>query len=314
MNLFPKNNQLQLKIDPIRLSFSLEEFIRESMEKLEREGVIFGLSGGVDSSVVGVFCKRAVGSEKTLALIMPEKDSKKEYIKDSIEFAKQFNIDTRVIDISPYLEELGIYKLFPLHKFPMSEKIKENLVKKAYKLYTSKTGETPFSTSILGFKNKKFVPYLKKCNAYYRVKHRLRMMLLYLHGELENRLITGAANKTEHEIGFFVKHGCDHAADIMPLLNLYKTQVIELAKFLNIPSRIIEKSPSPDIIPGIIDEEAIGLPYEKLDVILLALEKNWKHADIAEILDLDENQVRYVEGLVKKSEHMRKLYAPITAL
>jgi NAD+ synthase len=310
MNPFPNNLKIQLKIDSEKLSSSLEEFIRAHMEKLEREGVIFGLSGGVDSSVVGALCKRAVGSEKTLALIMPEKDSKKEHIKDALRFASEFNIETRVIDISPYLKALGTYKLFPLNKLPFSKKIKGNIVRKAYQLYTKKAGETPFSNSLLGFKDKKFGLYLKKGNAYYRIKHRLRMILLYLHGELENRLVVGAANKTEYKIGFFVKHGCDHAADIMPLLSLYKTQVIEIAKFLKIPSAIIEKPPSPDIIPGIIDEDAIGVPYEKLDLILMALEQNWKHSDIAGTLGVEENQVGYVAGLVQKSEHMRETYAP----
>ena len=59
----------------------------------------------------------------------------------------------------------------------------------------------------------------------------------------------------------------------MPLLNLYKTQVRKLARYLKVPSKIIEKPPSSDILPGIIDEEAIGISYEKLDLILLALEK-----------------------------------------
>ena len=136
------------------------------------------------------------------------------------------------------------------------------------------------------------------------------MVLLYLHGELEDRLIVGAANKSEYQIGYFVKHGCDDATDIMPLLNLYKTQVRELARYLNIPSRIIEKPPSPDIIPGIIDEEAIGIPYEKLDLILLALEKGWEIPEIAKALGMEEKRVVYVKNLIQKSEHMRKIYAP----
>jgi len=105
------------------------------------------------------------------------------------------------------------------------------------------------------------------------------MVLLYLNGELENRLVVGAANKTEYRIGFFVKHGCDDDADIMPILGLYKTQVRELARYLNVPADIREKPPSPDIIPGITDEEAIGIPYEELDLTLMAIEKGWELPD-----------------------------------
>ena len=123
-------------------------------------------------------------------------------------------------------------------------------------------------------------------------------------------MVVGAANKSEYQIGYFVKHGCDDATDIMPLLNLYKTQVKELARYLNIPSRIIEKPPSPDILPGIIDEEAIGISYEKLDLILLAFEKGWEIVEIAQDLEVEEKKVVYVKNLIQKSEHMRKLYVP----
>jgi NAD+ synthase len=97
----------------------------------------------------------------------------------------------------------------------------------------------------------------------------------------------------------------------MPLLNLYKTQVRELAQYLNIPARIIEKPPSPDVMPGIVDdEEVIGISYEKMDLILLALEKGWKLADIAKALEIEEDEVIYIKNLMHKSEHMRKIFIP----
>jgi len=128
---------------------------------------------------------------------------------------------------------------------------------------------------------------------------------------MENRLVVGAANKSEYKIGYFVKHGCDGATDIMPLLNLYKTQVRELARYLDIPSRIIKKPPSPDVMPGLTnDEEVISISYEKLDLILLALEKGWKLADIVKALKIQEDEVIYIKNLMQKSEHMRKIYTP----
>jgi len=299
-----------MKIEPETLSRSLENFIREYVQKLEREGTILGLSGGVDSAVVAALCKRAVGAENTLALIMPDKDSKDEHISDALNFAREIGIETRLIDITPYLKQLGIYELFVLNKLPLPEKLRGILTKKAYDFYQRKTGATPFLSSLLGFKDKEFSSYLRKSNAYYRIKHRLRMITIYLHAELENRLVVGAANRTEYKIGFFVKHGCDDAADIMPILNLYKTQVRELARFLHVPSRIIDKAPSPDIIPGIIDEEAIGIPYEKLDLILLALEKGWDNDTIAAVLKVGTEKVEYVRNLAQRSEHMRQLYTP----
>ncbi|HQM74003.1 MAG TPA: NAD(+) synthase [Candidatus Saccharicenans sp.] len=305
----------KMQIKPEEVALSLEDFIRRYMEKLEREGVVLGLSGEIDSAVVAALCKRAVGPEKTLALIMPEKDSKREQTKDALALAEELGIRTRLIDITPYLKKLGVYKLFPLNKPLVPKKLKEIMVRRAYNYYRRKTGETPFAASLGGLKNRQFNDYLKRSNAYYRAKHRLRMLFLYLEGEKENRLVVGAANKSEWLVGFFVKYGCDAAADIMPLLNLYKTQVRELARYLNVPRQIIDKAPSPDIIPGLTDERALAISYEKLDLILVALEEEWEEPEIIEALgaaDIKGEQIIEVKRLVEKSAHMRKLYRPET--
>jgi len=308
---FLKKLKAEMEITPEKATLSLENFIREYTDKLEREGVILGLSGGIDSAVIAVLCVRALGPKKTFALIMPEKDSKKEHTQDALNLARELNIEAKLVDITPYLAELGVYKLFPLDKILSLGKLKGALVKKAYHFYGRKTGKLPFLESLSGFKGKEYSPYLAKGNAYYRVKHRLRMILLYLYGELENRLVVGAANKSEYKIGYFVKHGCDDATDIMPLLNLYKTQVRELARYLNIPAKIIEKPPSPDVMPGLAaDEEVMSISYEKMDLILLALEKSWKVSDIVKALEIEKDEVVYIKNLMQKSEHMRKIYKP----
>ena len=129
--------------------------------------------------------------------------------------------------------------------------------------------------------------------------------MLYSYAEHENRLVVGTANKTELMTGFFVKYG-DSAADIMPLLPLYKTQVKQLARFLNIPKKIIDKAPSPDLLPGITDEFALGITYEKLDLILWGLERNMETKEITKT-GVKPETVEYVKELVRRSEHMRGL-------
>jgi len=310
-NILLEELKAEMKIKPEKVVLSLENFIREYTEKLERKGVILGLSGGVDSAVVAAIGRHALGPKKVLALIMPEKDSKKEHTQDALNLAQELGIDTKLINITPYLEELGVYKLFPWDKTLSWGRLKGVLVKKAYHFYERKTGKIPFLESLSGFEDKEYSSYLARGNAYYRAKHRLRMLLLYLYGELENRLVVGAANKSEYKIGYFVKHGCDDATDIMPLLNLYKTQVREMARHLNIPSRIIEKPSSPDVMPGLNDdEEVMGISYEKMDLILLALEKGWKIATIVKDLGIEEDRIIYIKKLMQKSEHMRRIFIP----
>ncbi len=202
-----------MKIEPDKLPEHLESFIKEHMDKLEREGVVLGLSGGIDSAVVAALCKRAIGAKNTLALMMPDKDSKKEHIDDAVSFAKNLGIEDRLIDITPYLKNLGIYKLFMLNRLPLPERLRGNLTKKAYSFYQRRTRETPFLSSLLGFKGKDFNSYLRLGNAYYRIKHRLRMIILYLHAELENRLVVGAANKMNTR-----SDSLSNMASMMPLI------------------------------------------------------------------------------------------------
>jgi len=103
-----------MEIDPKAVVASLKGFVRDSMENLEREGIILGLSGGIDSALTTCLCIMAVGTEKVLALIMPEKDSEARHIRDALHFAKKINVETKLIDITPYLKKFGSYKLSPL--------------------------------------------------------------------------------------------------------------------------------------------------------------------------------------------------------
>jgi len=86
---------------------------------------------------------------------------------------------------------------------------------------------------------------------------------------------------------------------------------LQLATFLQIPPEIINKAPSPDIIPGIIDEEAIGMPYETLDLVLESLESNLKSNEIAQKLNIKRQEVEKIKQLTKRSEHMRQIYTPV---
>lgn len=299
-----------MRIDAAEVASIISQFIADKMHELQREGVVLGVSGGIDSAVVAALCARAVGPQKVTALIMPERESSKRHIADALEFVSAIGVETRVVDLTPILTEVGAYHVFPLGRLSFVGKLQSALVRWAYRYYARRCGETPFAASVLGVKGRDYASFLQTGNAYYRLKHRLRMSFLYYQAELENKLVVGAANKTEYAIGFFVKHGCDHSADVMPLLDLYKTQVRALARHLGIPEAIVRKPPSPDIIPGIDDEEAIGVPYEQLDLILLALEKGWQVPEISAALGIPEKTVRYVDTLVKRSAHMREVYFP----
>ena len=302
------NLKEEIKIDSAEVSKKLETFIQKKVSELARNGIIIGLSGGLDSAVVAYLCVRAVGHKKVLAVVMPEKETAPRTIIDAKMLSLLLNIPLRTVNITPYLKKFGIYKLLPGKYLPRF--LKKKIVKKFYQVYGREAGESVFASSLDGLKGKKHTKWLARSNAYYRIKHRIRMVVLYLMAELENRLVAGAANKTEFLIGFFVKHGGDDASDIMPIMSLYKTQVRQLAHSLGVPEEIIQKEPSPDIIPGITDEFALDVSYEELDLILLGLDKHLTHQEICWQTESDIETVKYVEKLKSRSAHMREVFVP----
>lgn len=300
----------RLAINPEELMQKLMAFITEYEKKLQREGVIFGLSGGLDSAVVAKLCVKAVGTEQTFALLMPEKDSAPKHLHDAQELAKSLGIDSKLVELTGYLKAVGIYRLFPLDAL-IPKSLRTRAVNSLYHYYEKKRGTKYFFRTLGGSDQGLTGNIVNRSHAYYRAKHRMRMLILYLYAERDNRLVVGAANKTEAKVGFFVKHGVDDATDIMPILGLYKTQVFELARYLQVPEAIIKKQPSPDLISGLMDEVAIGMSYEKLDLILVGIEAGWSEEEIVGALSeigVSLHDVHDVQKMCLESEHMRTVY------
>lgn len=280
------------EFDPAEYERLAVDFIRRKVKNFKRDGVVFGLSGGIDSACVAGLVRRALAKERILGLILPERDSSPESVRDAEEVARTFDIPIKTVDITPILERMGVYDLLPENIYKR-RKIIEKGVKIGYKLIPK--GRNPFLQGLLGVKSK----YLRTINAYYRVKHRIRMVIIYLYAERFNYLVLGTSNRSEELIGFFVKYG-DGAADVMPIAPLFKTEVRRLAKHLKIPDRIIDKPPTPDLLPGITDELAIRMDYDKLDRILIFIDKGMEGK-------IKSSELQYVNELIKRSEHMRSL-------
>lgn len=126
---------------------------------------------------------------------------------------------------------------------------------------------------------------------------RTRMAVLYYHANRDNRLVCGTSNRSEYLLGYCTKFG-DNAADLQPLLHLYKTEVYIVAKELGIPEPIMSKVPSAGLWEGQSDEKEIGLSYAEIDASLMALEdQGWEARTPVE---------EKVLALVKKSGHKRQ--------
>jgi NAD+ synthase len=295
----------EFSLDNEKASSRITDFIQFNMEKFERDGVILGMSGGVDSSLVASLAVKALGSKKVLALLLPERDSSPESKTDALIEIKRLGIEYREIKLTPLLKKLGIYHLVPLRILGLRT-IKESVVKKQHEKQKNKIGEMSFKAGLLGTsKITESKELINTGNAYSRVKHRLRLLILYYYADLENRLVLGTTNKSESMTGFVVKWG-DNVADIEPILPLYKTQVWQLASYMGVTQKIIEKSPTPDLMPGINDEFALGIDYKSLDRVLIGIEKGWDNQQLSSEFSLDEDLIQHVRELVDRSKHLRQ--------
>ncbi len=219
----------------------ISEWIAEKVKSAGAKGVVLGLSGGLDSSVTAVLCKKALGSN-VLALLMPCHSNPKD-LEHATLLAKKFGIETETIDLTEIYDKI-------LQSLPKGDKI-------------------PLAN----------------------IKPRLRMLTLYYFANLKKYLVVGTGNKTELLTGYLTKHA-DSAADILPLGDLFKTQVIELARELGIPDEITGKPPSAGLWKGQHDEKELGITYGELDRILEALENNKTQG-------LDPDRIKQVRDMIK---------------
>jgi NAD+ synthase len=133
---------------------------------------------------------------------------------------------------------------------------------------------------------------------------RLRMCLLYYQANLSNLLVAGTGNKSELLVGYFTKFG-DGGCDILPIGDLYKSQVRQMAEYLKIPQEIIHKTPSAGLWPGQTDEDDLGIKYDDLDHILSGFERLMSPEEISKELNIPLETIKRVESMLRRSEHKR---------
>lgn len=289
----------------------------EVSNRFQKSGAVIGLSGGIDSAVTAALCVRALGSENVLGLIMPEKESEPESQMHAKKLANKFNIRTEIIDITTILNSFGVYQN---KEQIIKEKFPNFNVKCKYRVIIPPKIKNAVSMPILEILDDENKRYKLKISAREflaltaatSIKHRVRMTMLYYHGEKNNFCVIGTTNKSEYLQGYFVKYG-DGGSDIEPLVNLYKLQIYQMGKFLGMPEEILSKNASPDVWSfSTTDEEFFyTVPYDIVDLILYARENNLSVEDIQKLSNLS---IEDIQSLVKmqnqkqtRSQHMREV-------
>jgi NAD+ synthase len=255
-----------LELDWTDVEKRIKRFIKNYVDNSGASGVVLGLSGGIDSSTVAALSARAIGGDRVLGLMLPEKETYNARDIDDAKFvAEKFGLKTQICDVTPALE--GFYKSIPI--FDAAERL---------------------------------------CKG--NIKARTRMVYIYYYANKLNRIVCGSSDKSETMMGYFTKWG-DVAADISPIMDLYKTQVRKLAEHLGFPSELAAKPSTPALWPNQSAEGELGIKYETLDLILFGLERFMTAKEIADQLGIEETQVAKVKARWLAVEHKRRM--PLTA-
>jgi NAD+ synthase len=300
-------NSFNIKREILKNSEELKEkltaFMKETVvHQFKKDGIVIGVSGGVDSAVIAALAVDALGPDRVYGLILPEKESAPSSRQLGIDLCKTLKIRYEEVPITPMLESFNVYSK------------KEALIREIFPHYDPAIHSTSLSRppmivaekvlnipSLILLKNREVIS-TKRFSAtqfFYilslqNVKQRTRMIVEYMYAEKMNYAVCGTTNKTELLTGFFVKYG-DGGVDLEPIANCYKLQVYKLAELLHIDTRIISRAPSPDTWSHFTSDEEISLriPYDILDQLLYADEHHLPKEIVQQSTNLDIQQIEW---------------------
>jgi NAD+ synthase len=290
----------------------LPDFMKKTVnEQFKRDGIVIGVSGGIDSAVIATLSAEALGPDHVHGLILPEKESSPSSRTLAMDLCKKLKIPYTEIPITPMLESFGIYdrklslmqELFPQYDpaihttnlfLPPGITTERFLAVPSIRL-SDRNGSV--ATKRLS------APQYMTLMSLQNVKQRTRMIALYMQAEKMNYIVSGTTNKSELLTGYFVKFG-DGGVDIEPIANLYKLQVFKLAEMLHIDKNIISRAPSPDTWSHFTSDEDfyLRMPYEILDQLLYAEEHDIPLEIVIKNTGLDAGQIEWA----KKHIHAMK--------
>ncbi|MDF1576416.1 MAG: NAD(+) synthase [Bacteroidales bacterium] len=293
--------------------------IREDIStRHKRFGAVIGLSGGIDSSVCMALTARAIGPEKMLGVMMPEKDSSPESEELARELAGKFGVKVIREVITGALDGFGCYArrnqavkdIVPEYD-PATYKMKIGIKHegKGFKLppLFHLTVVRPDGSVIV---KRLPSPQMRTIIAASNFKQRARMSLVYFHAENLHYAVVGTPNKHEVDQGFFVKFG-DGGGDLFPIGRLYKTQVYQIAEYLGVPKGIIGRTPTTDTYSAEQTQEEFfyEFPHDVMDLLWYAHENKYDPAEVGEVMGMTAEEIernyRNFERRTETTEYLR---------
>jgi NAD+ synthase len=238
---------------------TIAQFLRAHSLGAGSDGVVVGLSGGIDSAVVARLARDSLGAGHVLGVLLPDAAFPKALLEETEGYARDLGIESRTLPIEPV--EQAFRSLLP----ELSDRVS------------------------LG-----------------NAKARIRMIVLYAIARERHRVVAGTGNKSEILLGYFTKYG-DGGVDLLPLGDLYKTDVRAMAEELGLPAAVRERPPTAGLWEGQTDEGELGITYADVDQILYGLEQLRSEEEIAALTGFPLEQVRAVAARVLSFRHKRRM-------
>jgi NAD+ synthase len=296
-----------LKIDCEAESRRLIPFIRHAVgEVLHKQGAVVGVSGGIDSSVTVALCVRALGANRVVAVLMPERDSHPSTLELSRLMADSLGIRTFYRDISPVLTGLGFYQEHAEVIRSVVPEYGDGWKSKMVISDPAEGTEFAFFSIVTQSPEGKTIKKRLPAEAYLRIvalsnfKQRTRKMLEYHYADRFNYAVGGTSNLLETDQGFFVKLG-DGSGDFKPIAHLYKSQIYQLGAFLGLPDKILHRAPSADIhsLSQGQDEFYFILPYEKMDACVYGQLHGIPSGRVAKAIETEEALIAKIYRIIE---------------
>lgn len=318
----PPFSRNSLNLNPAHETDRIVEFMQQTVHKtMKRQGGVVGISGGIDSAVVLALSIRAFGAKNVIPIMMPDKDSEPLSEILARELCTLYGIEPILETMTGVLEAFNCYqrrdnairRIFP--EFDAEKGFKAKIVLPQDLLEAGTLNL--FSLIVIspdGQENKKNLARREMLEivAASNLKQRSRMTQLYLQAESRQFAVIGTANKNEHDQGFFVKYG-DGGVDLHPVAHLFKTQIYQLADYLNVPEAIQMRPPTTDTYSAPCNQQEFfyRLPFETLDLLWYAKEHQVAVPEVAGVMALTEAQVeRVFDDIASKeraTEYLRLL-------
>jgi NAD+ synthase len=297
----PMKNILEhLAIRPDQVCTEIITFLTEKVAEMDKDGILIGLSGGFDSAVAAYLAMRSAPPDRITLLNLPDRDSKRIHRRHAQLIAENLGIPLKVKRLSPALRATGVYRSLPVGYAP-GKRLKRWLVHLGRKSAGLENSDNLLAARL----RPKADSLVARGSAYIATKHRMRMVFLYQFAQTHNLMVVGAANKTEYLTGTFIQWGCDHCADVMPIIHLYRSQLQTLAEYLGVPEFIRNKAADPDVLPGVDDKSDLLGSFEIADQILWGVEHHVPEDQL--IHAFGEAQVFRIKTLYHRSQPMREV-------